>query len=452
VVTTTAAALGGGTIFLTPASGQGQYGPMIIDGNGAVVWFRPLSQPGRVATNLQVQQYRGQPVLTWWEGTVTVGVGNGDCVIADTSYREIARIPVGADLHEFTLTPAGTALFFVYNQVAADLTSVGGPANGMLYDAVAREVDVASGATVFEWHSHTHVAVAESYQPYGSTPPTPAPTQSAATPSPSASTPSLPYDFFHANSIDVDTDGHLLISARHTSCVYKVHRRSGNVLWRLGGRASDFAIGTGARFSWQHDARRRSDGTISVFDNGAGTLSDEPRSRGLVLDVDTTRRRATLVREYPHPQSLLATSQGCMRELSGGDVFIGWGDARHFSEFAADGTFLFDGQLPDDNVSYRAFRFPWTGQPTDRPAVAAQDVSEGVAVYASWNGATEVASWQILAGDQAHDLRPIGSASKTGFETAVLLRHNPRFVAAVARDRSNAALGTSPTVGVQKAM
>src|SRR5437764_3899005 len=103
-----------------------------------------------------------------------------------------------------------------------------------------------------------------------------------------------PYDYLHVNSIDVAPDGHLLISGRHTWALYKLDRRTGEVIWRLGGKRSDFALEPAARFAWQHDARQLDAGTISLFENGAdGRVRTKTESRGLVLGIETGDRKST---------------------------------------------------------------------------------------------------------------------------------------------------------------
>src|SRR5262249_52349403 len=158
------------------------------------------------------------------------------------AYRVRAGNGYQADLHEFQLTAAGTALLTVVQPVPADLRAVGGPAAGTFLDGIVQEVDVVSGRVVFEWHASDHVALTESYAP-----------------------PQDPFDFFHANSIDVDTDGTLLVSARHTWTVYKLDRKTGAVIARIGGKQSNYTFAAGASFYWQHDARRQPDGTITIF-------------------------------------------------------------------------------------------------------------------------------------------------------------------------------------------
>jgi hypothetical protein len=434
-VTTPGFRAGEGQVFLTPASGPG---PIIVDNAGIPIWIHPVS--GKKAFNLRVSTYRGAPVLTWWEGAIANGTGQGEYVLADESYAEVARVRAGnglqGDLHEFILTPEGTALFTVYEQQVAPGTLAGSPqlsgspqASGSapLLDSIVQEVDIASGRVLFEWHSSDHVSPSESFA------------------GPSAG---HPFDYFHINSIDVEPDGNLLISARHTSAVYKIDRQTGAVIWRLGGKLSDFEMGDGAKFSWQHDARRRPDGSLTLFDDGSngGKPANEYYSRGLVLDVNESDHVATLLRAYSH-SLILANSQGSMQTLPNGNVLVGWGDQPQYTEFAADGSVVLDARLPAGSTSYRALRYSWRGRPSNHPAIAAEPGESGATtVYASWNGATDVGSWVVLGGDSPDLLVPLGSQPRSGFETTIVVPSRPRMVAAKALDASGAALGQSSPI------
>ena len=402
---------------------------MILDNEGRPVWIRPVRDENEDAMDFKVQRYRGEPVLTWWQG-VHSGYGQGEYLILDTSYREIARVRAGngldGDHHEFLISDRDTALFTIYNRVPMDLSPLGGPEEGAVIDGIAQEVDIETGEVIFEWHSLEHVGLDECL---------------------SAPTPDLEdaFDYFHINSIDVDDDDNLLISARRTSAVYKIDRNGGGVIWRLGGEKSDFEMGPGARFAFQHDARRRPDGTISVFDN-RGLDMGEP-SRGIVIEVDEEAMEATLVQEYTHPDSPFAPYQGNVQVLPNGSAFVGWGSAPYLSEYGSDGKLLFDARFPPEAESYRAFRSEWQGFPEDRPAVAVEFGSRGrVTLYASWNGATEVATWEILAGPEPDGLEPLRSVPRKGFETSIDFATDKPYVAARARDRSGQPLGTSEAV------
>ncbi len=397
---------------------------MIVDDSGEPVWVRP--EDGLSATNLQVAEYGGAPVLAWWEGKIVQGHGEGDYVLADSTYREVTRVHAGhgcqGDLHEFLPTSRGTAFLSAYHALP-DRPS---PSGAGLLEGVVQEVDIRTGSVLFEWHSAEHVDMSESF----------------ADP-----TKGLPYDYFHLNSIAPDADGNLLISARHTWTVYKIDRVTGAILWRLGGKRSDFRVEPGARFAWQHHVRPHADGILTLFDNGASGQGGGPEtdSRAVHLRLDTTTMTALLLRADVRPVPVLATSQGSVQVLPNGNVFVGWGDTPYCSEFDDGGALVFDAAFPAGGRSYRAFRAAWTGRPAQPPACAVHaSTAHGLVVYASWNGATEVAAWEVLAGATPDRLVPAGSTPRTGFETVIPLPSGPRYVAVRARDASGRVLGTSP--------
>jgi hypothetical protein len=201
----------------------------------------------------------------------------------------------------------------------------------------------------------------------------------------------------------------------------------------------------GTRTAYQHDARRQLDGTITIFDNG--DLKYDEQSYGIVLELDEEEMTATLMRRYPHPEGRLAGTQGNMQVLPDGNVFIGWGSNPLFSEYSRDGELLFNASFPPEVESYRAFRFPWSGHPSEDPAVVAETgPDDEVTLYASWNGATEVATWQVLAGPSPERLRPVASAPREGFETAIAVHTAEPYVGVQAKDRSDRVLGTSKAV------
>src|SRR5215212_11001079 len=411
-----------GYIFLAPEKGDaGQGGSLIVDNEGQVVWFRPLQETHGRAMDFKAQTYRGRPVLTWME------TGSGEYVICDRTYHEIARIEAGngyeGDQHEFLISPQDTALITIYNWVPRDLSSVGGPKESVAVQGTVQEIDIETGEVLLEWKSLEHVGLDESYG------------------KPGEDIESTGIDYFHLNSIDVDHDDNLLICARKTCAVYKIDRNTGGVIWRLGGKKSDFEMGPGTRFAFQHDARRLPDGTISIFDNGDTVFENGfpkavEESRAIVLEVDEGRMRASLVGEYKHPDGQKADAAGNAQLLPNGDMFVGWGRALSISEFAHDGELLFDLRSEYENKTYRAFRFPWSGTPGERPAVVAERTSaQEVRLYASWNGATEITSWEVLAGTNQNQLEPLSSVPRNGFETAMVVHTTDRYVAVRAKDR-----------------
>jgi arylsulfotransferase ASST len=425
-----------GYLFVGPKRvGTGQDGPMILDNRGQPVWFRSFQGTDLHALDFKAQTYRGRPVITW------VTWNEGEYVILDDSYREITRIRAGngyrGDHHEFLITSGDTALITIYNPVPGDLSPVGGPKDGVVVQGICQELDIETGEVLFEWHSLDHVGLEETYA------------EPSNGPSPSI-------DYFHINSIDVDHDGNLIVSARNTSAVYKIDRQTGEIIWRLGGKESDFEIGQGTRFAYQHDARRQPDGTITIFDNGTTIFEDGvpkavEESRGIELELDEEEMTASLVREYTHPDKQFAHAGGNMQVLPNGNVLIGWGRAPAFSEFGKDGRLLFSASFPSDfaptDASYRAFRFPWSGRPDDDPAVAAEiGPDDEITLYASWNGATEVATWEVLAGPGPDRLEALASVPRKGFETAIKVKTAEPRVGVRAKDASGEILGASKAI------
>ena len=421
-------------IFIAPynAPGSAQYGAVVTDNTGAPIWEHPLPSPpaGRVVTaNFQVQRFDDRPALTWWDGLIENGHGVGEYTIAGDDYATIRRVQAAnglrGDLHEFSLTARGTVLLTSYAIVVRDLRSVGGNDDGRIQDAIFQEIDLASGRVLLEWHSLDHIPLSESYWPVYE-----------------------PWDYVHINSIDVDTDGQLLVSSRNTHTVYKIDRRSGEIIWRLGGPSNQFDVAPDAVFAWQHDVRRQPDGTMTVFDN-EGPPHGGPESRAIVLNVDEKARTSRLVREYRHPSPLLATSQGSVQLLPNGNVFVGWGAEPFVSEFTAAGELVFDAQLGKDYLSYRAYRLPWHGVGEGSPAVAAKRVrGGGIEIFASWNGDTRTRFWVVLAGGSSGDLLPAAARPRDGFETALVAHGGARRIAVRALDYGGRVLGQSPTVSV----
>jgi Arylsulfotransferase (ASST) len=441
-VTASSPATAPGDIFAAPYDGPGQSGPMILEPDGGLVWFKALPKYTS-ATNLRVQEYAGKPVLTWWQGDISIhGFGQGEDMILDEAYALLARVRAGnglqADLHEFQLTPQGTALITAYDPIHCDLSSVGGSADGAVTDGTFQEIDVRTGLVMFQWTSLDHVALAESYVPANS------------------SSTAFPFDYFHINSVNLDQDGSLLISSRNTWTAYDLNPQTGQISWQLGGKHSSFTMGTGTATAWQHDPRELANGSFSIFDNGASPTVHS-QSRGIVVALEPQAKTATLVSEFTHTPPISTKSQGNVQALGNGDWFVGWGEVPDFSELSPTGALLFDAHFPAGDQSYRDLRFAWTGVPATRPALAlvaahgAAAARSAGTVYASWNGATLVASWRVLVGATAHSLRPIAEAPRSGFETAIALpaRTAGRYLSVQALGGTGQVLGAAATVVAQ---
>jgi hypothetical protein len=432
-VTTAAPQTTTGDILTAPYAGPGQDGPMIFDNTGNLVWFDPLPY-GTEATNLQVQTYEGEPALTWWQGYIPPqGFGEGEEVIANSAYQQVAHIEAGngyeADLHDFHIYPNDTAVLTVFNPIHCNLSSLGGSRDAAVTDGVFQEIDLETRLVRREWHSLDHVALSESHA------------------SPLRSTPQWPFDFFHINSIDVHQNGTTLISARNTWSVYELNSQTGQIMFSAGAKHGTVQMGAGTPTAYQHDATELANGEISIFDNG-GVPNVHPQSRGILVKIDPQTDSDTLLASYEHPRAISSGSQGNIQALPDGNVFIGWGAEPYVSEFSASGQLLFDAHMPATEESYRSYRFPWTGTPSSIPSIVASAASASgpVTAYVSWNGATNVASWRLLAGPSPDQLTAVATVARTGFETELSTPGPETYVVAQALNEAGGVLSTSRTI------
>jgi hypothetical protein len=421
-----------GDILTTNGPGPGQYGPLIYTPQGRLVWFQKLPG-GETAEDLNEQTYEGRRDLTWWRGRVlSLGFGQGEDIVMSSRYQTVARVAGGnglkADLHDFQIAPHNVAYITAFNPIRCDLTSLKGARDGTITDTAIQEIDMRTGLVRWEWHSLDHVGAAESEV--------------------EAPTDATPWDWFHINSIDPQPDGDIFISARSTWAGYQLQGGSGRILWRLGGTNSSFKMGPGTRTAWQHDGRILANGDVTFFDDGSNPPIHR-QSRAIRIALDFKTHQARLLSAYTHPDPpLLAASQGNMQTLTDENAVVGYGGLPAISEFAPDGALLFDAHLPFDMSFYRAFRFPWSGRPLSPPAVLASqnNTGEETIVHASWNGATGVSRWRVLAGKRPATLHAQTTIATSGFESSTILPADYAYVAVQALDSAGRVLGTSKTV------
>ena len=431
-----------GLLFATPqGAANSDAGVMVYDETGRLVYFRPVTD--LIAGNADVQTYQGRQVLTWFEGTAPFGAGSyrGEWIAVDSTYTEVARIRMGngyqADIHDLQITPQGTALMLAYNPLRCDNVTITGCTTGAtVLDGVIQEVDIATGLVLFEWHGLDHFSLGDSY---------------LATTSPQL------VDYMHMNSLDLDTDGNILFSARHTSALTKVDRTTGDIVWILGGKRNQFDdVGDPSAPDlrgpdFPHDFRPRGSNSYSYFDNGvrrnAADATSTSRAAFLTLDlVASTATYTTFLRHQP--ASVFGPTQGKVQPLPSGHNLVAWGGLGLVDEFDATGAQIFSAQLVQTGT-YRQVRHPWQGAPTTQPTlgVAARSAG-GVTAAASWNGDTRTTAWQLMTGATPTSLTPSTTISTTGFETTLTVPPGSRYVAVRALDSAGVPLpnGQSPTI------
>ncbi|HTT89118.1 MAG TPA: MFS transporter [Acidimicrobiales bacterium] len=427
---------------LTTSPMVGQSGPLILDDNLQPVWFQPVPKDV-VASNLTSQTYKGQPVLTWWQGVVsdTGATQSGEDIIVNRHYQKIATLK-GQDgwvitLHELVIS-GGDAWVTANKDMPMNLSKYGGPADGVLDDSAVQEYDIATGKLLYTWDALDHIPL----------------TASETQPPPNG----FPWDAYHVNSIDLVGATGFVVSMRNTWAAYKVDSKTGAIEWELGGKHSTFNVPANASFEWQHDVQLHDGSIVTMFDDdccqitGAGTyLAPAGPSRALELRLNMSDHTVSLVAQYTHGQDFDSAYMGDNQLLANGNVFVGWGSQPYFSEYTKSGKLVLDASLPFPDLSYRATVGTWVGLPDYPPKGAARQTTSGeTTVYASWNGATQVASWKVLAGSDDHDLTVVARSAKTGFETGVSVKGKFTSFEVQALNSKGQVIGTSKSFAQQE--
>jgi hypothetical protein len=369
-----------GDLFLTLGAGPGAPASVAAEGStaeivslsGHVVWSTQ-APAGDSFTDLRVQRYEGQPVLTFTVTGAAHGVlgpsGNdtGTDYILNDHFQQIATVEQGPgysfDGHEFWISPQGTAWITATQTSTANLTSIGGPADQTVTNGVVQEIDIKTGQVLFTWNSADHVSYADSHLPL------PASASQA-------------WDWFHINAVSQGPDGTILVDSRHTWSTYDVNPRTGNVNWVLGGPGSTFTQRTtpdqtlnsyGDLFAWQHDPQYIGDNRYWVFDDESadaplpgGTTPPPgipanglPYSRAVEVQINPFARTATAIASRNQPEGQTATATGGVQPLPNGDLVVGWGTLPYVSIYNQAGKLIYNAEYSGGRSSYRAYLFDW---------------------------------------------------------------------------------------------
>lgn len=254
-----------------------------------------------------------------------------------------------ADNHDFLALANGNYVLFAYDEqpYAMDTVVAGGDPNAIVEGLIIQELD-ANHNLVFEWKSWDHFHVTDN---------------AYLSPWTGANLP-----FIHANAIDIDFDGHFLVSCRALDEITKIHRTTGEVIWRWGGTQNDFAFVNDYPFTHQHSIRSLGNNRYLLYDNGnysaqyTGTINI---SRAVEYELDTNLMEATKVWEFVHPDSLYTPSIGGVQRLPNGNTLIDFGNLQWLNigsivtEVDANNQIVFQLEYANGGNLYRAQKFDW---------------------------------------------------------------------------------------------
>lgn len=453
-------ALAPGYWFIAPyeqadqtARGEGWVGPHIYDQKGELIWSGVPMLNGFDVFGFTKTTFEGKDMLS-------MVYRHQYGAILDESYRihQKAHVESGFDynMHEFNIVENGTRLLMMRTktkQTSTEISSqVGYDGNCNVRFYGFEERDAQTMEPTFTWLSEGHIPLDD--------------TMMDDRPMEDFCTDPDGWDYLHCNSIDKFFDGDFLLGCRHSDTVYKISHIDGSIVWRLGGKRSDFDFeglkgqwkdDYNQRFSGQHDVKvlesKELRAKISMLDNAWRPGRDKQSndySRGLIVMVRMDRDRARVLSEYPHPSGELVHGRGSMQVLENGNAFCGFTQHAFIAEYAHDGRLLMEAQVRPNTRSYRSYKHTWVGRPVLPPdvySVAFPD-EEGkdfkTVIYVSWNGATEVMTWKFYAAKaNGSKGKLLASAPKTGFETSITHEGYASQVIAEAIDRDGNVIGTS---------
>lgn len=424
--------------------------PHIYDGNGDLIWSGAYLFSGYSIFDFRVSQVGEEPMLT------LLNFHDKKAIVLDKEYNVYKEISLeepdpedertAMNMHEFTTVEDGTKALYltVTPKKASEEFSAAIDYEGKCwaqYDGFV-ELDTETWEPTFLWNAYGHIGLDESFVTQDS------PEERCDG--------GKPWDFLHFNSIDKFANGDYLLSGRRSNALYRISRKDNSIVWRLGGRKSDFDLKDGLMFSGQHSAKIYEENgkhlLISFLDNAYGpgdpqTTNDA--SRGLLLSLDTKAMTAELVQEFKHPQHGYAEGQGNLQWLPDGHAWISWRDKALQTEHAADGTLLMEASFKAGVRTYRSFKSYWVGRPSSPPdvrsaAVQSKDGTRSTIVSMSWNGATEVEEWNVYKTDSVGGHKKlVANVPRNGFETGVWIDGYIPNIVVEAINYAGTALGES---------
>ncbi|MEP7220877.1 MAG: aryl-sulfate sulfotransferase, partial [Bacteroidota bacterium] len=326
----------------------------------------------------------GQSYDFKWQknGTMTFASGNAFKFYAlDSSFAVVDSFACGGgytlDIHDLQLLPNGHALVLGLDPQVMDMSRIvqGGDSTAVVVGLVIQELDSLKNV-VFQWRSFDHFQITDATHE-------------------DLTAPTI--DYVHANAIQLDNDGTILLSSRHMDEVTKIDRTTGDIIWRLGGKNNQFAfINDSLGFSHQHAVRRIANGHITLFDNGNFHIPQF--SRAVEYNLDENAKTATLVWQYRHVPDIYGFAMGYVQRQDNGNTLVSWGAAdTAVTEVRSDGTVVFEMTLPPGVYSYRAYRFAGPSS-LSTALVAPVDSSSGLS-------ADPILRWNAVPGALAYRLQ-----------------------------------------------
>jgi len=377
-------------IFLDNRGGGGHPYNVIFDNAGSPIWY--MREPDE-RRDMKVQHNGVLTLLARTGGYRFVGL--------NTNYQEIASYwgvnGYGVDEHELQVLADGSYLLVALRSETVDMSRyvAGGNPAASVTEQVIQQF-TAAGDLIFQWRAWDHFDIRDQQSFIDLT--------------------GSGFDFPHMNSLDVDTDGHILLSSRSTSECTKINHDTGEIVWRLGGPHGDLAFVNDPLQGTRNQHALRSVGTnhYTIFDNGDQHSPSE--SRAVEYQIDPTNHTATLVWQYPATPtpSIYSFYMGNAQRLTNGNTLINWavGNLPKLTEVRPDGTKAFEMNWVDQWESYRVWRCPWHGVAL-QPYLILEPYPDNLTLIFNQFGDTNIAYYRIYAGPSPHPTTVLATSGTT---------------------------------------
>jgi hypothetical protein len=362
-----------GYLFLDTGNGSKPY-TMILNNNGLPIWYRR----GRME-NFKTEQNH---LIT---GYLDSPLGGFYAFDQNFNYVQTFQTTNGylTDRHELKVLTDGSYLMLGVRLNTVDMSKyvAGGRTNAVVTEGVVQEF-TAAGELIFQWRAWDHYDIRDGTA-----------------------------DFPHFNAIDIDEDGHILVSARHLSETTKINRNTGEIIWRLSGRKSSFTFlndplnGT----SYQHSISALGNGRYMVFDNGN---NHNPQvSRAVEYQLNLTNRTATMVWQFRDIPEKFSGFMGNAQRLPNGNTLINWVYDK-IVEVDSNGAKNFEMNMVGFNTLYRVYRFPWEGV-VKVPYLIIEPYLDNTTLLFNKFGDTNVAYYRIYGGTTPQPTNLLATSSTT---------------------------------------
>jgi hypothetical protein len=330
-----------GYLFIAPFGSWGMFPDIdshiaIIDNYGHPVYFKKISHNN-------INDFKLQP-----GGQLTYSGGSGikHYIMNEKMQVTDSLRPTGywTDHHEIIITPENHKFLIGIDTRITDMSQLvpGGQEEAMVMGHAIQELDSAN-EIVFEWNTWDHYDILDC-EPY-------------------VDLTASVIDFAHINTIEIDSDTSLLVLARNMNEITRIDRRSGEMIWRMGGIHNEFTfVNDTLQWGWPHDIRKIGEGLFTIFDNGRFNTPEPHFSSGVIYEIDEASRTITQIQRFRNEPDVFGNIMGNFQRLENGNYLTGWGsgsypDSIAITEFNTDGTLAH--VVAFNAINYRAWKHQW---------------------------------------------------------------------------------------------